>query len=182
MSGRDEGYTGDIATPIPPADISVSLLDDAAIRAAQIEAEQRRVAEERERRYHLLMEHHGVPSGQGLLSFALLAIELARTHVPGLRVEATAAAHRPRAWTSSRKAALVADMVELMAAGKTKAEAARLLVKRAAYQSLGGKSRSLENRFDEAKGEAWVTALAEIAKDLPAEHFIAAVRACTENE
>lgn len=181
-AARHGVYVGDLSTPIAPTDVKMSLLDDPVVRDAKVEAEKRRIAAELERRLVLLMKHHGVPADQGLLSLALLAIELAREHVPGLRVEASPVAHRPTAWTSDRKARLVADMVELMAEGKTKAEAARALVKKDAYRSLGGRPRSLENRFDEAKGEPWVAALASIAKELPPEHFVSAVRALTAKE
>ncbi|MFK8251792.1 hypothetical protein [Ancylobacter terrae] len=173
-------YTGDLATPIERRDVSISLLDDPHERDAQVQAEKQRIAAELEHRYVLLMEHYGVPTDRGIESMAMLAIELAREHVPGLRIGTATVAHRPQAWTSARKARLVADMVELMAVGKTKADAARMLIKREDYRALGGSAASLAKRYDEAKDDPLVGAVYSIAKSLPAAAFVTAIRGMTE--
>lgn len=175
-------YTGDLSTPITPPDTRFSLLDDPATREAHADSERARIAAELERRYRLLMLHHGVPTDQGLLSMALLAIELARTHVPGLRVEAAPSVGRKQTWTSYEKLRLVADFVEQMAEGKTRAEAARALAKSSRYPTYAEKPEGLAKRFDEARKEPVVEALARIATNLPADDFVRTARALTENE
>lgn len=181
MTHPPKAYTGDLAAPIEPSTVPISLFDDPAEREANVAAEQQRVAAELARRYQLLMEHHGVPADRGLLSMAMLAIELARTHVPGLQVAPAAKPGRPKRWDQDANLLLVADFVELMAGGKTRAEAALTLSKSQRYRDFKDKADTLAKRFDEAKKERLVESLVKLTENLPAEHFITFARMNTEN-